>query len=166
MKGGLGGDPEEAVIAAAAALASKKAWDVSVLLNDDQREAVSKLGELLQHRPYARREWDEEPPPGEDEGGDGEASDPLPEALSIAALYRLLGDAQEGAEDMDDEDLAEVHDHHQRMVGIVQLCDKIIELLTIVDKTLVGLQVSARSRVLCPCAPLRGMLPRSFRTLG
>lgn len=123
--------------------ASKKAWDVSALLNDDQRDAISKLGELMQHRPFARPEWDE--PPSQEGGGDGGTDVELPSELSVAALYHQLGEAQEAAEDFDDEDLSDVHDHHQRMVGIVQLCDKIIELLTIVEKTLVGLQVTVRS---------------------
>lgn len=132
---------EEEIVAAAAELASKKAWDVSALLNDEQREAIASLGELMQHRPYARPEWED--PPLQEEG-DESAGAVLLEELSVAALYRQLGEAQEGADDSD-EDLSDVHEHHERMVGIVQLCDKIIQLLTIVDTTLVGLQVFALS---------------------
>jgi len=134
---------DEIVTAAAAAKASKRGWDVSALLNDDQREAVSLLGELLQTRPLAREEWNE-PSDGVDEAtSDDEAT----EELSIAALYRKLGEAQEAADVFDEDDLSDVQDHHERMVSIVELCDKIVGLLSIVEKSLVGLQTQHDSVV-------------------
>ena len=142
--GGTGGGEsreklDELVVAAAAAKASKRSWDVSALLNDDQRQAVAELAELFAERPLARAEWNVPPPPEGAEDGGG--ADALPaEELSIAALYRKLGEAQEGADVFDEDDLSDVRDHHARMMGIVQLCDKIVGLLTIVEQTLVGLQ--------------------------
>ena len=133
------------IIAAAAAKASKRNWDVSALLNDDQREAVSVLSELMMKRPLARAEWNETLPEGAEE--DERAEEGSAEELSIAALYCKLGEAQEAAEVFDDDDLADVNQHHERMVCIVQLCDKIVGLLTIVETTLVGVQTQHDSVV-------------------
>jgi hypothetical protein len=131
---------EELVATAAAAKASKRSWDVSTLLNDDQRQAVAELAELFVERPPARAEWNAPLPEGAVDGGEG-AQDGVPsDELSIAALYRKLGEAQEGADMFDEDDLSDVRDHHARMLGVVQLCDKIVGLLTIVEKTLEGLE--------------------------
>ena len=129
---------DESIIAAAAAKASKRSWDASTLLNEDQREAVLALGELLQYRPLARAEWNA--PPAESEVADLSPAHVLTEELSVAALYRRLGEEQEAANVFHEDDLEDVQDHYERMVSIVQLCDKIVCLLTIVEKTLVGLQ--------------------------
>lgn len=138
-------DAIEMIIAAAAAKASKRNWDVSALLNDDQREAVSVLSELMMKRPLARAEWNELLSDGAEE--DERAEEGSPEELSIAALYCKLGEAQEAAEVFNDDDMEDVKEHHERMVGIVQLCDKIVGLLTIVEKTLVGVQTQHDSVV-------------------
>jgi hypothetical protein len=130
---------DESIIAAAAAKASKRNWDASTLLNEDQREAVLALGELLQFRPLARAEWNA-PPPAESAVADLSPAHVLTEELSVAALYRRLGEEQEAANVFHEDDLEDVQDHYERMVSIVQLCDKIVCLLTIVEKTLVGLQ--------------------------
>jgi hypothetical protein len=141
-RGDKGGDAsrEKIVATAAAAKASKRSWDVSTLLNDDQRQAVAELAELFVERPPARAEWNAPLPEGAVDGGEG-AQDGVPsDELSIAALYRKLGEAQEGADMFDEDDLSDVRDHHARMLGVVQLCDKIVGLLTIVEKTLEGLE--------------------------
>jgi hypothetical protein len=130
---------DELVATAAAAKASKRSWDVSTLLNDDQRQAVAELAELFVERPLARAEWNAPLPEGAD-GGEGAQDGVASDELSIAALYRKLGEAQEGADVFDEDDLSDVRDHHARMLGIVQLCDKIVGLLTIVEKTLEGLE--------------------------
>ena len=135
-----------AVLEAAADRAAKRAWDVSSLLSEKQREAVASLGELLQHRPLARPEWNVSMLDDDVEGGE-HADAAASEDLSIAELYRQLGEAQAAAQDQDTDDLAAVRDHHARMTGIVQLCDKIISLLGIVEETLVRLQTQHDSVV-------------------
>ena len=93
-----------------------------------------------------------EPAPGglavdADEAPDGDDSAGGAEEASIAALYRKLGEEQEATEDLGDDDLTDVHEHHARMTGIVQLCDDILKLLAVVEDTLVRLQTQHDSVV-------------------
>ena len=139
---------DDTILATAAAKTGKRAWDVSALLGEEQRAAVAELAELLLHRPLARPEWNtshmdgvgDEAPGGDDSAGGSEEA-------SIAALYRKLGEEQEATEDLGDDDLTDVHEHHARMTGIVQLCDDILKLLAVVEDTLVRLQTQHDSVV-------------------
>lgn len=139
---------DDTILATAAAKTGKRAWDVSALLGEEQRAAVAELAELLLHRPLARPEWNTSHMDGVgDEAPDGDDSAGGAEEASIAALYRKLGEEQEATEDLGDDDLTDVHEHHARMTGIVQLCDDILKLLAVVEDTLVRLQTQHDSVV-------------------